>query len=284
MKKISAVIAIMVIAIAITFAIPCGVAFAEETNAVYTYSDEEGTVTIEILNETECNLTLITSEKTTSKVLLYSIKDDILTITNPEIDLTIQFKICEGNILEEFKKVDKEVDVEVEVIDDDTLKAKVSEVATQVFGKYLDEDKISMIVTLACYVIEIIMMICIWIKYRKFKHTSFDDFNKILETNMAKSLKDNFGDLGTDIGSIVANLAQEMKKIEEQQNALLQAFALSQDKSAEGKLAMLQLIQGKTEDEVFEEQIEEIKQEIIETEAAVEEKKEPIQGEYKEIF
>lgn len=280
MKKISAVIAIMVIAIAITFAIPCGVAFAEETNAIYTYSSAEGAVVIETLNGYECNVTLTDAEGTTTKKLLYKIEGNVFTLINPELDECIKMSIGEGNVLSEYV----EPESVPEDYDEDNIKEEVSKIANKVFGKYLDEDKIAMIVTLVCYVIEIIMMLFIWIKYRKFKHTSFDDFSKILNVNMAKSLKDNFGDLGTDIGSIVANLAQEMKKIEEQQNALLQAFALSQDKSAEGKLAMLRLIQGKTEDEVFEEQIEEIKQEIIETEAAVEEKKEPIQGEYKEIF
>lgn len=119
------------------------------------------------------------------------------------------------------------------------------------------------------------------VKTRKYKSLTGEQIVDLLKTQMVDTLKNSFKEMSAEeLKQIVLNIDKLSNDIEVMKKALV----LAQDKTAEGKIALLNLINGTTENKETKEAIEEQKEKIEKEEAKIEEVKSAVDGEYKEIF
>lgn len=285
---IAVVAIIMVCALAVAF-VGCsekGVAQADEpTPVVYTLVDDESgtTWTVTIVDETTCVL----SDGTDETNLNYTIVDGILTLTNPETSESVSFVVNADNTLtpnvtEEIPETDTDITIEAEV-DEEKLTEQVTQIISDFLGNYLQESFVAQIISWLIDVGAVGAAVAIFFKYRKYKHTTIEDITKLAGQTIKEQLGSSFKDMDGNTAKLIGEMFVAIGTLAAKMDNLIQAFALSQDKSAEGKIAMLQIVQGTTEDKNLNDKIEEMKTEITTTEEAIQEVEEKVQGEYKDI-
>lgn len=285
---IAVVAIIMVCALTVAF-VGCsekGVAQADEpTPVVYTLVDDESgtTWTITIVDETTCVL----SDGTDETTLNYTITDGILTLTNPETSESVSFVVNADNTLtpnvtEEIPETDTDITIEAEV-DEEKLTEQVTQIISDFLGNYLQESFVAQIISWLIDVGALGALVGIFLKYRKYKHTTLEDITKLAGETIKNQLGESFKDMDGNTAKLIGEMFVAIGTLSAKMDNLIQAFALSQDKSAEGKIAMLQIVQGTTEDKNLNDKIEEMKTEITTTEEAIQEVEEKVQGEYKDI-
>lgn len=285
---IAVVAIIMVCAFTVAF-VGCsekGVAQADEpTPVVYTLVDDESgtTWTVTIVDETTC----VMSDGTTETSLNYTIVDGILTLTNPETSESVSFVVNADNTLtpnvtEEIPETDTDITIEAEV-DEEKLTEQVTQIISDFLGNYLQESFVAQIISWLIDVGAMGALVAIFLKYRKYKHTTLEDITKLAGQTIKEQLGSSFKDMDGNTAKLIGEMFVAIGTLSAKMDNLIQAFALSQDKSAEGKIAMLQIVQGTTEDKNLNDKIEEMKTEITTTEEAIQEVEEKVQGEYKDI-
>lgn len=285
---IAVVAIIMVCALTVAF-VGCsekGVAQADEpTPVVYTLVDDESgtTWTVTIVDETTC----VMSDGTTETNLNYTIVDGILTLTNPETSESVSFVVNADNTLtpnvtEEIPETDTDITIEAEV-DEEKLTEQVTQIISDFLGDYLQESFVAQIISWLIDVGAMGAVVAIFLKYRKYKHTTIEDITKLAGQTIKEQLGSSFKDMDGNTAKLIGEMFVAIGTLSAKMDNLIQAFALSQDKSAEGKIAMLQIVQGTTEDKNLNDKIEEMKTEITTTEEAIQEVEEKVQGEYKDI-
>ena len=285
---IAVVAIIMVCALTVAF-VGCsekGVAQADEpTPVVYTLVDDESgtTWTVTIVDGTTC----VMSDGTTETNLNYTIVDGILTLTNPETSESVSFVVNADNTLtpnvtEEIPETDTDITIEAEV-DEEKLTEQVTQIISDFLGNYLQESFVAQIISWLIDVGALGALVAIFLKYRKYKHTTVEDITKLAGQTIREQLGSNFKDMDGNTAKLIGEMFVAIGTLAAKMDNLIQAFALSQDKSAEGKIAMLQIVQGTTEDKNLNDKIEEMKTEITTTEEAIQEVEEKVQGEYKDI-
>lgn len=285
---IAVVAIIMVCALTVAF-VGCsekGVAQADEpTPVVYTIVDDESgtTWTVTIVDETTC----VMSDGTTETNLNYTIVDGILTLTNPETSESVSFVVNADNTLtpnvtEEIPETDTDITIEAEV-DEEKLTEQVTQIISDFLGNYLQESFVAQIISWLIDVGAMGALVAIFLKYRKYKHTTVEDITKLAGQTIKEQLGSSFKDMDGNTAKLIGEMFVAIGTLAAKMDNLIQAFALSQDKSAEGKIAMLQIVQGTTEDKNLNDKIEEMKTEITTTDAAIQEVEEKVQGEYKDI-
>jgi hypothetical protein len=261
-----------------------------EPIAVYTMTDESGTTwTITILDTTNCVLT----DGTTETALTYTLVDGVLTLTNPETEVVVSFIVNVDNTLSTYvPETDDEtetptIDWESIVVDAEVDEEKLTEQVTKIIedflGNYLQENQVAQIISWLVETGVLGALVVIFLKYRKFRHTTIGDIEKLVNEKIKESLGENFKGIDANVNKMILDIGEEISILREQNKVLIQAIALSQDTSSEGRIAMLKLAQGITEDKRVIEKIEEIKDEIVAQDEAVKVVEEKVQGEYKDI-
>lgn len=119
------------------------------------------------------------------------------------------------------------------------------------------------------------------VKTRKYKSLTGEQIVDLLKTQMVDTLKNSFKEMSEEQ---LKQLVLNMDKLSSDIEVMKKALVLAQDKTAEGKIALLNLINGTTENKETKEAIEEQKEKIEKEEAKIEEVKSAVDGEYKEIF
>ena len=115
-------------------------------------------------------------------------------------------------------------------------------------------------------------LLIIYAKYRKYKHNNLVDVKNTVITETEKDLAEK----------LTIFSQEQIKPIIEQINNLVKIIALSQDNSANGKLALLEFISANNE--AAKATSETIKESIVETENTKKAVQEQDSGEYKDLF
>lgn len=251
-----------------------------EPIATYTMTDETGVVwTVTILDETNCKL----SDGTTETALTYTLVDGVLTLTNPETGVVVAFVVNADNTLSEYvPETDTSIKVEAEV-DEEQLTEQVTQIIEDFLGQYLQETYVAQIISWLVETGALGALVVIFLKYRKYRHTTIGDIEKLVNEKIKECLGENFKGMDANTKAMIGDVIKSVGDLKDNMNTLLQAFALSQDPSSEGRIAMLKLVQGIAEDKQVVEKIEEIKDEIVAQDEAVKVVEEKVQGEYKDI-
>lgn len=150
-----------------------------------------------------------------------------------------------------------------------------TEVAENILRQYLPEYQVQKIISLGIGGVVIVLgfaLIIVYAKYRKYKHNNLVDVKNTVITETEKDLAEK----------LTIFSQEQIKPIIEQINNLVKIIALSQDNSANGKLALLEFISANNE--TAKETSETIKESITETENTKKAVQEQVSGEYKDLF
>lgn len=150
-----------------------------------------------------------------------------------------------------------------------------TEVAENILRQYLPEYQVQKIISLGIGGIVIALglaLLIVYAKYRKYKHNNLVDVKNTVITETEKDLAEK----------LTIFSQEQIKPIIEQINNLVKIIALSQDNSANGKLALLEFISANNEQ--AKETSETIKESIEETENTKKAVQEQVSGEYKDLF
>ena len=150
-----------------------------------------------------------------------------------------------------------------------------TEIAENILSQYLPEYQVQKIISLGIGGVVIALgfaLIVVYAKYRKYKHNNLVDVKNTVITETEKDLAEK----------LTIFSQEQIKPIIEQVNNLVKIIALSQDNSANGKLALLEFISANNE--TAKPTSETIKESIAETENTKKVVQEQVSGEYKDLF
>ena len=150
-----------------------------------------------------------------------------------------------------------------------------TDIAENILSQYLPEYQVQKIISLGIGGVVIALgfaLIIVYVTYRKYKHNNLVDVKNTVITETEKDLAEK----------LTIFSQEQIKPIIEQINNLVKIIALSQDNSANGKLALLEFISANNE--TAKATSETIKESITETENTKKAVQEQVSGEYKDLF
>lgn len=157
---------------------------------------------------------------------------------------------------------------------------EVIETITNWLENYLNTDLIGQIINWAIDVGLISIIAGIYFKYRKYKAKSSEEIAKEVENKIKETLGNEFSKLSKEqidtILSKIDNFDDALKVFE-------QALVLAQDKTSEGKKALLEIITKNTKSEETKKVAEKVEEKVIEEQKKTEAVKEKVKSDYTPI-
>lgn len=204
----------------------------------------------------------------------------ILLITLYVIGALLCFGAIGGVALAEEEQVAQEEQTE-EPLTEEKAQEIVVKAIEDFLGQYMQNSLVAKIITWLVDAGVLAALVGIYIRYRKVKNKTIEDVINEAKAQLKEAASTQFaGEMDPKIAEVTETVVELTKKL----NATLQALALSQDKTAEGKIAMLNLISKAAEaDEETQEILDDIKADIIEEAEQVEEITDKVQDDYKEV-
>jgi len=144
---------------------------------------------------------------------------------------------------------------------------------TSKLSQYMDESIVYNIIKWLTDIGVLGALFGVYLKYRKYKHTTLEDVAKSSEELINKKIEE-----------IKTNQSEEDKKNAEKFEQILKILILSQDNSTKGKIALLECLGVKTDSEALKENVEEVKNNLEEQQAQKDEINKEVQSEYKDLF
>lgn len=164
--------------------------------------------------------------------------------------------------------------------DEKEIKDYVIDVADKYLGKYVDKQTLTLIINLSLTALSYIGVFVINLVYNKYKKGNtneiIESFKKVDGEHIKAQLKNAYEKIDT-----LEKLVIELK---ESQETMMKVFVLSQDKSVEGKVAMLDYIGKHTQNNEVQEKAQEISGELEKEVEVKQEVNEKVKDEYQEIF
>ena len=193
-------------------------------------------------------------------------------------EITEESPVETGEITEEPPATTGEITEETpetEQTEEKSYEEIATDIAESILSQYLPEYQVQKIISLGigCVIIVLVVaLLVIYAKYRKYKHNNLVDVKNTVITETEKDLAEK----------LTIFSQEQIKPIIEQINNLVKIIALSQDNSANGKLALLEFISANNE--TAKAASETIKENIEETENTKKAVQEQVSGEYKDLF
>ena len=214
------------------------------------------------------------------KLLLLLIMLCVLCVGTVGFASAEETPVTTGEITEEPPVATGEITEETPVtVPEQTEEKSYEEIATDIaesiLSQYLPEYQVQKIISLGIGGVIIALcfaLLIIYAKYRKYKHNNLVDVKNTVITETEKDLAEK----------LTIFSQEQIKPIIEQVNNLVKIIALSQDNSANGKLALLEFISANNE--TAKPTSETIKESIAETENTKKVVQEQVSGEYKDLF
>ena len=214
------------------------------------------------------------------KLLLLLIMLCVLCVGTVGIASAEETPITTGEITEEPPVATGEITEETsgtvpEQTEEKSYEEIATEIAESILSQYLPEYQVQKIISLGIGGVIIALcfaLLIVYAKYRKYKHNNLVDVKNTVITETDKDLAEK----------LTIFSQEQIKPIIEQVNNLVKIIALSQDNSANGKLALLEFISANNE--TAKPTSETIKESIAETENTKKAVQEQVSGEYKDLF
>ena len=195
-------------------------------------------------------------------------------------EITEEPPVATGEITEEPPATTGEITEEPAAAEPEQTEEKsyeeiATDIAENILSQYLPEYQVQKIISLGIGGVVIALgfaLIIVYAKYRKYKHNNLVDVKNTVITETEKDLAEK----------LIIFSQEQIKPIIEQVNNLVKIIALSQDNSANGKLALLEFISANNE--TAKATSETIKENITETENTKKAVQEQVSGEYKDLF
>ena len=120
----------------------------------------------------------------------------------------------------------------------------------------------------------------IYFKYRKYKAKSSEEIAKEVEKQIKDTLGNEFNKLSNEQ---IQNILTKIDKFDESLNVFEQALILAQDKTSEGKKALIEIITARSQNQDTLETGKKIEDKIINEQKQEEKVKEEVKKEYTPI-
>lgn len=163
-----------------------------------------------------------------------------------------------------------------ETIDEEKMTEKIKEFLGEHFNQQV-------VMSIAQWVVDsgLIGIICaVYAKYRKYKALS----SKEIADAVIKECKDQIANALQEMSKEeLESLKSKLDKVEASNEILQKALILAQDKTVEGRIALVNLISQKSESEEVQQVAEEVKETIVEEQAVVDKVQEQVKEDYNPI-
>lgn len=159
----------------------------------------------------------------------------------------------------------------------DDFKVEVQEWLSQ----YMEESMVVKIITWLVDAGVLTALFAVYLKYRKYKHTTIEDLTKQFGDKVGVWLKENFDKLSEEQ---IATINQSIDNLEKSNETMMKVLVLMQDNTAKGRAALVEFLGSKTESEEVKETVAQVSETIQEQEKTNEEVKSKVADDYKEIF
>ena len=143
--------------------------------------------------------------------------------------------------------------------------------------QYLSADMVANIINWAINSGLLVTLFGVYLKYRKYKSLSSKEIADKVEERIKEELNKSFKNMSAEELSALAN---KINNFEQVIATLQKALVLSQDKTSEGKKALLDLITEKTSDEDVKKTATEVKGKVEEEQKAVDEVQDKVKSDY----
>ena len=145
------------------------------------------------------------------------------------------------------------------------------------FEQYLSADMVANIINWAIDSGLLIALFGVYLRYRKYKSLSSEEIAKKVDDRIKQELKESFEKLSEEQ---LQQLIDKVNSYEDVLNTLEKALILSQDKTAEGKKALLDLISEKTNSSEVKKEASNIKDKVVEEQKTIDEIQEKVKDNY----
>lgn len=143
--------------------------------------------------------------------------------------------------------------------------------------QYLSADMVANIINWAIDSGLLIALFGVYLRYRKYKSLSSEEIAKKVDDRIKQELKESFEKLSEEQ---LQQLIDKVNSYEDVLNTLEKALILSQDKTAEGKKALLDLISEKTNSSEVKKEASNIKDKVVEEQKTIDEIQEKVKDNY----
>ena len=145
------------------------------------------------------------------------------------------------------------------------------------FEQYLSADMVANIINWAIDSGLLIALFGVYLRYRKYKSLSSEEIAKKVDDRIKQELKESFEKLSEEQ---LQQLIDKVNSYEDVLNTLEKALILSQDKTAEGKKALLDLISEKTNSSEVKKEASNVKDKVVEEQKTIDEIQEKVKDNY----
>ena len=175
---------------------------------------------------------------------------------------------------------------ESEVIESEVIESELTEEGfidqTKAFlSQYLDEQLVMSIINWAIDAGLLSILFGVYLKYRKYKSMSSNEIANEVKSVVDNAVKESVDKLTTEQ---LTGIYKGLENLEKGLDITNKALVLAQDKTAEGKIALLDLISERTKDESVKEAASEVKTKIEQEEKIKEEVSKEVKEDYTSIF
>lgn len=187
--------------------------------------------------------------------------------------LSMPLKVFAADVNEPEQEV--EITEEEPTIDD--LKAEIQTWLEQ----YLETSMVAKIINWAVDAGVLTALFAVYLKYRKYKHTTLENLIKMFQEKMGVWLKDNFDKLSVEQ---IEKIQKAIEDLEKSNETMMKVLILMQDNTAKGKAALIEYLGSKTDNEEVKQAVSEVGATLDEQEKKAAEINAKVAGEYEEIF
>lgn len=170
---------------------------------------------------------------------------------------------------------------EVETTEEETEEKKALDTVKSWLSQHFDTQMVANIITWASEAGILGALLGVYIKYRRYKAKSLDELLDLFKKEIDKYFKDNFEKLSEEK---LTGLVNALKDVENANETIMKVLVLMQDSTRKGRIALLDFLGSKTNNEEVKEAAEQLSEDLEEQEAKDEEVKDAVAGDYERIF
>lgn len=178
----------------------------------------------------------------------------------------------------------EEPEPEPEVVEETEQEPTLDEFKAEVqawMSQYMEESLVVKIITWMVDAGVLSALFVVYLKYRKYKHTTIEDLTKYFGDKVGIWLKENFDKLSEEQ---IAKITKSVDDLEKSNETIMKVLVLMQDNTAKGKAALIEYLGSKTDSEEVKEATEQVATVLDEQEKTNAKVKAKVSGEYEDIF
>lgn len=142
-------------------------------------------------------------------------------------------------------------------------------------------EQVKSLISLGLNGAEAVALVIIYILYRKGKSNNAENNKKDIKSILKDFTSDEFKEYGKEM---IQPLYDAIDKLEKSTDTIMKVLVLMQDQTANGKIALIDFLGSKTDNEEVKKSVQLVKETVEEVKAMQEKVNDEVKGEYKELF